>query len=163
MLPNFVSSWHGTLRLLEHTITLKNYSKLNQGNEEKVGNLLKSGTLILLTAQVFLIFPVRICRHLQGFGKLLPRSPTDVLGYIFPQRVLMLLHLKRVMALHLFCYSDNTLIISVCVKMKEISIQIQQRYASNSQQPNTWLSSEVFQGNQQLLLLWRKKGLMPFQ
>lgn len=147
MLPNFVTSWHGTLRLLKHTITLKNYSKLNQGNEERAGNLLKSGTLILLTAQVFLIFPARICRYLHVFGKLLPRSPTDVLGYIFPPRDLMLLHLKRVMTLHLFCYSDNTLITSVCVKMKEKSIRKQQRYASNSQQPNTWLSSEVFQGN----------------
>ena len=147
MLPNFGNSWHGNLRLHEHILTLKNYRKLNQRNEERVGNLLKSGTLILLMAQVFLIFPARLCRFLQVFSKLLPRRPPDVLGYIFPPRGLMLLHLKHIMTLHLFCYSDHTLIISVCVKIKQESIRIQQGYASNSQQPNTWLSSEVFQGN----------------
>lgn len=118
-LPNFGTSWHGNLRLHEHTLTLKNYSKLNQGNEERAGNLLKSGTLILLMAQVFLIFPPRLCRFLQVFSRLLPNSPTDVLGCIFPPRGLVLAHLKHTMTLDLFSYNDHTLITTVCVKMRQ--------------------------------------------
>lgn len=111
------------------------------------GNLLKSGSLILLMAQIFLIVPARLHRFLQFFGKQLPRSPTDVLGYIFPPKGLMLLHPKHINTLYLFCYSDLTLITSVCVKMAQKSIRIQRGYVSNSEQPNTWLSSAVLQGH----------------
>lgn len=37
LLPNFGTSWHGNLRLHEHTFTLKNYSKLKEENEEEGG------------------------------------------------------------------------------------------------------------------------------